>query len=313
MTNILRRLMLFAALATIGMQASARAGQSIQPLQVDEIAPGIFVHIGVMELMTRDNEGAIANIGFVIGNDAVAVIDTGGSVREGKQLLASIRNLTEKPIRYVVNTHGHPDHIFGNAAFVDSGTIFVGNKNLPRGLATRAQFYLDGFRRTMGDELISEVSIIPPTELVDGELTLDLGGRSLLLRTWPVAHSDSDLTVLDPASGTLFGGDLLFLEHIPVVDGSIRGWLTALDQLAKVPAQRVVPGHGPVSNWPAALADERRYLEKLAEDIRAMIARGAPLAVAAQTAGASERSRWKLFDDYNARNATAVFSELEWE
>jgi quinoprotein relay system zinc metallohydrolase 2 len=313
MTNILRRLMLFAALATIGMQASARAGQSIQPLQVDEIAPGIFVHIGVMELMTRDNEGAIANIGFVIGNDAVAVIDTGGSVREGKQLLASIRNLTEKPIRYVVNTHGHPDHIFGNAAFVDGGTIFVGNKNLPRGLATRAQFYLDGFRRTMGDELISEVSIIPPTELVDGELTLDLGGRSLLLRTWPVAHSDSDLTVLDPASGTLFGGDLVFLEHIPVVDGSIRGWLSTLDQLAKVPAQRVVPGHGPVSNWPAALADERRYLEKLAEDIRALIARGAPLAVAAQTAGASERSRWKLFDDYNARNATAVFSELEWE
>jgi glyoxylase-like metal-dependent hydrolase (beta-lactamase superfamily II) len=161
--------------------------------------------------------------------------------------------------------------------------------------------------------LISEVSIIPPTELVDGELTLDLGGRSLLLRTWPVAHSDSDLTVLDQASGTLFGGDLVFLEHIPVVDGSIRGWLSTLDQLAKVPAQRVVPGHGPVSNWPAALADERRYLEKLAEDIRALIARGAPLAVAAQTAGASERSRWKLFDDYNARNATAVFSELEWE
>jgi glyoxylase-like metal-dependent hydrolase (beta-lactamase superfamily II) len=98
-----------------------------------------------------------------------------------------------------------------------------------------------------------------------------------------------------------------------VVDGSIRGWLNTLDRLAKVPAQRVVPGHGPVSDWPAALADERRYLEKLADDVRTLIARGAPLAVAAQTAGASERSRWKLFDDYNARNATAVFSELEWE
>src|SRR3954470_14094195 len=97
--------------------ASTLAQAQQQELPVSEVAPGIFVHLGKTALMTAENDGATANIGFIIGESAVAVVDTGGSLREGRNLLAPIRPRRGKPIRYVIYTHGHPDHTFGAAAF----------------------------------------------------------------------------------------------------------------------------------------------------------------------------------------------------
>jgi glyoxylase-like metal-dependent hydrolase (beta-lactamase superfamily II) len=99
-----------------------------------------------------------------------------------------------------------------------------------------------------------------------------------------------------------------------VLDGSIRGWLAAMDELARIPARRVIPGHGAaINDWAGALQDQRRYLERLAGDVRGLIKGGVPLAAAAQRAGQAEKDRWRLFEEYNARNATAAFAELEWE
>ena len=301
--------------AGLGLAASAvRAESLLRPLDVQEVGPGLFFHAGDIALMTRANAGAIANLGFVIGEDAVAVIDTGGSVQEGRRLAAAIRSVTAKPIRYVVNTHMHPDHVFGNAAFDLKGVVFVGHKNLPRALAARGQHYIDAFRRFMGDELLADVRIIAPTKLIDDEIRLDLGNRIIVLKAWRTAHTDNDVTVFDEKTATLFAGDLLVTRHIPVLDGSIRGWLSAIEEFARIPAARVIPGHGPmVTDWLRALDDQRHYFQRLNKDVRDLISRGALIATAAATAGQSEKDSWALFQEYNARNATAAFAELEWE
>jgi quinoprotein relay system zinc metallohydrolase 2 len=282
--------------------------------EVSEIAPGVFVHQGRYEIQSPGNLGDMANASFIVGSDGVAVIDTLGSAVAGRELRTAIRAVTNKPIRYVINTHMHPDHVFGNAAFKEDNPVYVGHHKLARGLASRAERYLAINQQMLGDEAFQGIEIILPTLAVDGSQTLDLGDRSLVLETQRTAHTDNDMTITDSATDTLFLGDLLFSVHVPTLDGSIKGWLALLDELSRKRAARVVPGHGPRSmELPGALEPEQRYLAAIANDVRRLIKEGKTLEDATKVAGFSERDAWKLFDQYHVRNVTAAFAELEWE
>lgn len=300
-----------AALAAVWLWAAAAAGAA--PLPVTEVAPGVHVHQGPHEDFTPANAGGIANLAFVIGERSVAVIDSGGSRRQGEALLAAIRARTDLPVSHLVLTHVHPDHLLGSAAFAGPGVEIVGHARLGQRLAANGPHYLASLRRLIGAAL-EATELVAPTLEVGDAATLDLGGRVLELRAWPAAHTDTDLTVLDPATGTLFAGDLLFMDRIPVVDGSLLGWLRVMDGLERLPARRVVPGHGPASAaWPEAAAPQRDYLEHLRDAVRDALARNRTLAQAVDEVPPPPGSSWLLVDAHHGRNVTAAFTELEWE
>lgn len=303
--------LLLALLLIVWSESVMPADNCKSAAEVVEIAAGIYVRPGKHSVVF-DGE-AVANIGFIVGNRCVAVIDTGGSYAEGQALRCAIRSVTTQPVCFVINTHAHPDHLLGNLAFRESGVFYIGHTKLARALALRGTVYLERAAQQAGRPLGPEHVILPDLS-VDGQLRLDLGDRVLELVAHSTSHTDNDLSVYDEKTATLWLSDLLFMEHIPVVDGSLNGWLTLLDTLKDKPARRVVPGHGPVqAAWPDAASDTLRYLSALREETRERIKKGDDLREAQKTVAYGERTRWQLFDSYHKRNIIAAYTELEWE
>jgi quinoprotein relay system zinc metallohydrolase 2 len=288
--------------------------RAAEQTETREVAPGVFVHQGRYELQSPANRGDMSNAACIVGRDAVAVIDTSGSAVMGRALREVIKSITSKPIRYVINTHMHPDHVFGNVAFKEDNPAFVAHHKMARGLLARADRYLAINKDMLGIDAFKGIEIVVPTVGVQDKMELDLGGRTIILEAQKPAHTDNDLIVTDQATNTLFLGDLLFSVHVPTLDGSIRGWLSLIDDLKKRTAARVVPGHGPHTlELPDALTPEQRYLTAIATGIRAILKEGGTLKEATRSVGLSERDAWQLFDEYHVRTVTAAFAELEWE
>ncbi len=303
------------ALTAIVLFTSANSfASSHAPLDVDELAPGVFVHIGAHKALDADGHDDIANLGFVVGARCVAVIDTGGSVRTGRALFAAVRVRTALPVCHVINTHGHVDHVLGNAAFRGDGTTFTGHANLAASLERSREL----FAREYADDLEpagDTSAIVAPANAVTGMQRLDLGGRTLTLRAWPLSHTDADLSVFDDASGTLWTGDLLFRERVPALEGSATGWLAVDAELARLPGVRhVVPGHGAITaDLAGALTRQDAYLRALVDDIRAALKRGEAMQDVIAKAGHAQRGDWQLWDETHPRNVARVYQALEWE
>jgi quinoprotein relay system zinc metallohydrolase 2 len=284
-------------------------------LSVREVAPGVFVHEGRPLALDASGHDDIANIGFIIGTRCVAVIDSGGSVRIGRALRESVRSHTKLPVCYLINTHVHVDHLLGNYAFATARPQFLGHAQLPAALLRSRDFFLKNYAADL-EPPASAAQLLGPTRTVDigRDVALQLGGRQLTLRAWPTAHTDCDLSVYDSGSGTLWTGDLLFVERTPVLDGSLKGWLAALEALAGLPARHVVPGHGPPGDdLQGALEPQRRYLQTLLEVVRAELARGVTLQQALRATDFPGRSGWLLWDETHPHNIARAYQELEWE
>ena len=314
-----------AVAALIALAIPPAWAQAVAPetdaLQVSELAPGVFVHFGLLEDWASGNGGDVANLGFIVGTRCVAVIDTGGTPQFGERWRAAIERQTRVPICYVINTHAHQDHVLGNAAFQtpasQRGTLpsaqFVASAKFNAAMAAREPFYLNALRRDFGITLAHE-SVAYATLQVDSTMQLDLGDRRLTLTAWPTAHTDHDLTVYDGRTRTLFLSDLLFVRHIPVIDGNLRGWLGVMKSLAGLDVALAVPGHGPAStDWPAALSAQQTYLEAVLRETRAAIKARITLSQAVDNVANQAAAKWLLSESFHRRNVTTAYAELEWD
>ena len=192
-------MILLAALLVSGADASEPVTAQFEIVQV---ADGIYVHPGREVDIDHIKRGDSANIGFIVGRKCVAIVDSGGSIETGRALLAAIRKHTAVPICYVINTHVHFDHVLGNAAFAADGVEFVGHQNLAAAVASSREFFSEHFVRELDGgkpELVTG-----PTRNVLASTTLDLGDRNIVLAAHGTAHTNTDLSVFDENTDTLW-------------------------------------------------------------------------------------------------------------
>jgi quinoprotein relay system zinc metallohydrolase 2 len=302
--------------------AQSVAAESEKPAHTifSEVADGTYVRLGKHYPVTFNLIDRISNHGFIIGTDSVAVVDTGGSTQQAISTIHAIRELTSLPISDVVVTHVHPDHILGLNAYVDlSGQNppkIHGHRRLSERYLNNLDFFAENFAsdnalESLGREIAA--GLISP---VIDEKTINLGERQLKLLSFPVAHSRSDIAIIEKTSGILWSGDLLFVDRIPALDGSIKGWIKAVEKINELQPTLVIPGHGRVGLWDALHKPQSEYLNGLLTNTHAAIRDGLSLQ---QFVDQSSRSVSTNFDSSpiteqtHKSNLARAFTELEWE
>jgi len=290
----------------------SRPGFASQDAALKELGGGLFVREAPHEEASPVNWGGIANIGFIVGRDSVLVTDPGGSLADGNWLRARIRERTRKPILHVVLTHVHPDHCFGAAAFIGDQPEFLGHHRLRAALEARGDYYRERLVEVLGAQDVGEV--VYPTRSIEEVAEIDLGDRRLRLTAHATAHTDCDLSMLDLSTGTLFPADLLFVDRIPSLDGSVTGWLAEAEKLKGLGAARAVPGHGPaLVDFDQAMDRQVAYLAALRDGARRAIAKGLSIDAASREVALEEAEGWEMSADYHGRNVIQAYKELEWE
>ncbi len=282
--------------------------------EVDEVAKGLFVHFGKQEDSNTKNNGDIANIGFIIGSKSIAVIDTGGTPEIGMSLLKKIKEISSLPISHIIITHSHPDHFFGTEALVSEKVSIIGHEKLERALITNFEFYKNLQFNLIKQESIKKVKLILPNQTVKvGKIkTINIGNREIEIKAWKSGHTDNDLSIYDKKT-RFFWSENIFVERVPSIRASIKGWKSNLDETLKMDIDGIIPGHGPLKKKNQAIQPMMNYFDRLIKEVRKFHESGKTLKDAQNLAATKNQERWLLFDSYHSSNVTKTYTELEWE
>ncbi|QLC74769.1 quinoprotein relay system zinc metallohydrolase 1 [Pseudomonas sp. LPB0260] len=248
------RWMLLLVVLLAAPAAQAELDYALQPRQ---IADGVWLVEGSTDNFAPGNGGNIVNIGFIVSEAGVLVLDSGPSKRYGEALRRAIAGVTDQPVKMLLLTHHHPDHALGNQAFADVPIAALpGTAAL---MSEQGEAMAENMYRLVGDWMRGTELVLPSEAVQPG--VLQLGERRLRLLALS-GHTGADLAVFDETSGVLFAGDLVFYQRALTTPGTpgLDTWLADLALLQALPWKQIVPGHGPLETSDAPFVQMRDYL-----------------------------------------------------
>jgi len=291
--------------------ARAQPAPSVQPVAV---APGVWMVQGASALGTPANRNFISNAAFVVTPDGVLVVDALGSPALAQELVAAIARITPQPIRHVVVTHYHADHVYGLQVFKDLGATVTAHQDGRAYLhSDTAALRLQASRQELAPWIDERTRLVPADRWIAAPTTITLGGVQILLQPAGPAHTAEDLVVLLPQQGVLIAGDLVFRGRVPFVGQADSGrWIEALNRLLTHQVHTIVPGHGPVSTSAAAdLTLTRDYLQHLRQTMGDAARNLEPFEEAYAQADWSRFEHLPLFKAANRINAYNTYLLME--
>ncbi len=294
--------------------AQALAQPSGRPLELQPVAPGVWFVQGEAALGSSANRNFISNAGVVLTSAGVVLIDALGSPALAEELLAAVATVTPLPVKAVIVTHYHADHIYGLQVFKDRGAQIIGHEAARLYLnSDTAALRLQASREELFPWIDEKTRLQPADRWVAGSDRFELGGEGFQLRHAGPAHTPEDLVVVHEASGVMFSGDLVFRGRIPFVgQADSSHWIQALGELIALQPRLVVPGHGPLSRQPQAdLAFTRQYLQHLRKSMGEAAAQLEPFEEAYARTDWSAYEGMPLFRAANRMNAYNTYLLLE--
>ncbi len=281
-----------------------------------QVSSHAWAWIGPYDGPTRENRGFRMNMGFVVGKDAVAVIDSGYSPDMAEAMLRQIRARSALPVRHVINTNSQPHRFLGNDVFRQAGARVLAGREAAERMAQDGAMMANAAAGILGVAGLS-VPAAPDQLLGAGEsIDLDLGGGVVLrVRHAGTAHTKGSLVVEVRPDRTVFAGDILYGGRLPALipDGSVKGWLAAFDMLHTIEGTTFAPGHG----QPGPLSDfdlpTRDYLAALKRHMDDAVKKGTDIEAAKAGFDASVWKSLANFIELNGRNAYQAYQESEAE
>lgn len=300
----------WAALLLVLHSPFATAASGPVPVSV---GPDVYALLGDNGEISSNNRGVVGNAGFIVGKSGVVVVDPGVSYRFGKEMLASIADVTPLPVTLVVITHPIQEFHFGSTAFQERGVPVIAHRKAADLMRLRCDTCLKNLRTSLGEEEMEGSKVVVPDRLIDDTTTLETGGRELQLIYFGWASTPGDLAMFDRRSGVLFAGGLISAGRIPLLrDADLEGWISALERLATLPAKAIIPGHGPVLT-PAEAGQTLAYIRALKTKVRQIYKDGVGLSESAALARLPAFESWKLYEVVHRQNVQQLYLQLERE